>query len=51
MSPNKREWMCPGCAEALAGPTVVIQLIAETEGREHVSRKWTAAGEVANPTS
>ncbi|MFD8621708.1 hypothetical protein [Streptomyces sp. NPDC059513] len=29
-----------------ASSTVVIKLIKETDGREHVSRKWTAEGEV-----
>lgn len=54
------EWTVPGTARDRytewvglygTGPTVVIQLIEETDGRERVRRKWTAQGEVENPES
>lgn len=52
-------WTVPGTAQDRytewvglygAGPTVVIQLIEETDGRERVRRKWTAQGEAEGPT-
>ncbi|ELP69508.1 hypothetical protein PV735_46655 [Streptomyces turgidiscabies] len=49
------EWIVPATAQDRytewvglygTGPTVVIQLIEETAGHEHVHKTWTAQGEV-----
>ena len=52
------EWAVPGTARdryrewlGLYGtvPTVLIQFIEVTDGREHVRRRWTVEGEVEDP--